>query len=207
MKPARRNKFASFWFYRYVRWWMHRRFNVVKVMPFTPKPGHSVFVLINHFSWWDGFFGNYMAGTNLNRKFHIMMQHDHFEKHFYFKYIGAFSLQKSTRDMVESLAYTAKILSDPGNMAVVFPQGELCSNHITHIHLEKGIERIIKQIKGPCQIVYCCALIEYFESLKPSVYIHSYDCGVAGEVPFDELAKNINAFHQQALKDQVNVEH
>jgi hypothetical protein len=34
-----------------------------------------------------------------------------------------------------------------------------------------------------------------------------YDCGIAGEVPFDELVKNINSFHKQALKDQVNVAH
>jgi 1-acyl-sn-glycerol-3-phosphate acyltransferase len=207
MIPSRRTEFASYLFYRYVRWWMGRKFNVIKPMPFTPKPGHSIFLLINHFSWWDGFFGNYMADTNLGRKFHIMMQHDHFMKHFYFKYIGAFSMKKSSRDMVESLAFTAKLLSDPENMVVVFPQGELCSNHVTHVNVEKGIERIIKQIKGPCQIVYACTLIEYFESLKPSAYIHLYDCGVAGEVPFDTLVANINTFHTQALKDQVNMAH
>ena len=176
-------------------------------MPFEPRPGHSIFLLTNHFSWWDGFFAYDTTYAKLNRKLYIMMQYDHFKKYFFFKYFGAFSLKKGTRGMVESLAYTAKMLNDPENLVVVFPQGELCSNHITHIHVEPGIQRIIKQIKGPCQIVYQCTLIDYFESLKPSAYIHLYDCGVAGEVPFDELVKNINRFHQQALKDQVNIEH
>ncbi|MDB4927374.1 MAG: hypothetical protein JWR23_3430 [Mucilaginibacter sp.] len=176
-------------------------------MPFEVKEGHSVLLLINHFSWWDGIFGNYMAGTNLNRKFHIMMQHDQFQKHFYFNYIGAFSLKKGSREMITSLAYAAHLLENPENLVVIFPQGELYSNHTTTVHVEKGIDRIIKQIKGPCQVVYACALIDYFESFKPSAYIHLYDCGVAGEVPFDELVKNINTFHQQALKDQVNVAH
>jgi len=90
---------------------------------------------------------------------------------------------------------------------VVFPQGQLISNHTTEIVVEKGIERLIKNIKGPCQIVYSCALIDYFESLKPSVFFHLYDCGIAGEVSFNELTARINDFHQQALKDQINVAH
>jgi 1-acyl-sn-glycerol-3-phosphate acyltransferase len=207
MITSRRTDLASHLFNRYVRWWMGRKFNIIQPMPFTPKPGHSIFLLINHFSWWDGFFGYYMAYSNLGRKFYIMMQHDHFMKYSYLNYMGAYSMKKNSRDMVESLAYTARLLSNPENLVLVFPQGELSSNHITHIHVEKGIERIIKQIKGPCQIVYACTLIEYFESLKPSAYIHLYDCGVAGEVPFNTLVENINTFHTQALKDQVNVEH
>jgi hypothetical protein len=73
--------------------------------------------------------------------------------------------------------------------------------------VEKGIERLIKNIKGPCQVVYSCALIDYFESLKPSVYFHLFDCGLAGEVSFEQLTENINKFHRQALANQVNVEH
>jgi hypothetical protein len=91
-------------------------------------------------------------------------------------------------------------------MVIVFPQGELISNHTTEIKVEKGIERLIKNIKGPCHIIYNCALIEYFESLKPSVYFHLLDLGV-GELSFDELTEKINTFHREALKDQVNVAH
>jgi hypothetical protein len=55
--------------------------------------------------------------------------------------------------------------------------------------------------------VYSCTLIDYFESLKPSAFIHLFDCGVAGEKPFEQLVQHINNCHQQALKDQVNVDH
>jgi hypothetical protein len=136
-----------------------------------------------------------------------MMQHDHFVKHWYFKYWGAFSMKKGSRDMLESLTYSAGLLNDPENLVTIFPQGKLCSNHITYIHVEKGIERLIKQISGPCQIVYQCTLIDYFEGLKPRAYIHQFDCGVAGKVPFEELKLRINDFHQQALKNQVNIPH
>jgi 1-acyl-sn-glycerol-3-phosphate acyltransferase len=207
MLPSRRNDTFSKWFFRFMRRWMGRKFKEINVLPFEPRAAHSILLLTNHFSWWDGFFANYAAFTNLKRRLFIMMQYDHFVNHWYFKYWGAFSMKKGSRDMLESLAYSAELLNDPRNLVTIFPQGELCSNHIDHIHVEKGIERLIKQIKGPCQVVYQCTLIDYFESLKPRAYIHHFDCGVAGEVPFDELKQRINDFHQQALKNQVNIAH
>jgi 1-acyl-sn-glycerol-3-phosphate acyltransferase len=207
MIPARRVALFSNWFAIYMRYRMRKAFKLLQVMPFTPKPGHSILLLCNHFSWWDGLWGNYLAYWHLNRKLYIMMQEDHLQKRMLFNLFGGFSINRSSREMIESLQYAAGLLDNPENLVVVFPQGELISNHTTEIKVEKGIERLIKNIKGPCQIVYSCALIDYFESLKPSVYFHLFDCGLAGEVSFGELTEKINTFHKQALKDQVNVAH
>jgi len=207
MIPARRIKLFSNWFAIYMRYRMRKAFNRLVVTPFTPKPGHSVLLLCNHFSWWDGLWGNYLAYWHLDRKLYIMMQEDHLKKRMLLNLFGGFSINRSSREMIKSLQYAAGLLNDPENLVVVFPQGELISNHTTEIKVEKGIERLIKNIKGPCQIVYNCALIDYFESLKPSVFFHLYDCGIAGEVPFEELIVRINNFHQQALKAQIDVEH
>ncbi|MBD1387495.1 lysophospholipid acyltransferase family protein [Mucilaginibacter rigui] len=207
MIPARRIKLFSNWFAIYMRYRMRRAFNRLVVTPFAPKPGHSVLLLCNHFSWWDGLWGNYLAYWHLNRHLYIMMQEDHLQKRMLLNLFGGFSINRSSREMIKSLQYAAGLLNDPENLVVVFPQGELISNHTTEIKVEKGIERLIKNIKGPCQIVYNCALIDYFESLKPSVFFHLYDCGVAGEVTFDELITRINTFHQHAFKAQIDVEH
>jgi 1-acyl-sn-glycerol-3-phosphate acyltransferase len=207
MIPARRSNILSNWFAIYMRYRMRKAFKQVVVMPFTPKPGHSILLLCNHFSWWDGFFGNYLAYWHLKRKLYIMMQQDHLEKRMLFNLFGGFSIEKGSRETIKSLWYAADLLNDPENLVVVFPQGELMSNHATEVIIERGIERLIKHIKGSCQIVYSCVLIDYFESLKPSAYIHLFDCGVASEVQFDDMVKNINNYHQQALKTQVNVEH
>ena len=207
MIPARRVKLFSNWFAIYMRCRMRRAFNRLEVMPFTPKEGHSVLLLCNHFSWWDGLWGNYLAYWHLNRKLYIMMQEDHLKKRMLLNLFGGFSINRNSREMILSLQYAAGLLNDPGNLVVVFPQGELISNHTTEINVEKGIERLLKNIKAPCQIVYNCALIDYFESLKPSVYFHLFDCGIAGEVPFEEVVTKIQTFHRQALTAQVNVAH
>ncbi|OOQ58856.1 lysophospholipid acyltransferase family protein [Mucilaginibacter pedocola] len=208
MIAARRKKFLADAFAKYMHYRMRKTFNRLQVVnPITPKPGHSVLLLCNHFGWWDGLWANYLAYWHLKRKSYIMMQEDHLLARMWLNHCGAFSINRSSREMIRSLQHAADILNDAENLVIVFPQGELISNHTTEIKVEKGIERLIKNIKGPCHIIYSCALIEYFESLKPSVYFHLLDLGVAGELSFNEIDEKISAFHRQALKDQVNVAH
>jgi hypothetical protein len=47
-------------------------------------------------------------------------------------------MKKGSREMLESLAYSANLLNNPENLVTIFPQGELYSNHETYIHVEKG---------------------------------------------------------------------
>jgi 1-acyl-sn-glycerol-3-phosphate acyltransferase len=207
MIPQRRKTFVQWLFVPYLRYRLRKAFNVIQHNDIEILPGHSILLLCNHFSWWDGFWAGHLTQTYLQRDFYIMMQEDHLKKRMFFNLLGGFSINRKSKEVIKSIQYAAGLLGNPKNLVAVFPQGELVSNHATDIKIEKGIERLIRNIKGPCQVVYSCVLIDYFESLKPSAYIHLFDCGVAGAVPFDELVKNINVHHQQALKDQVNVAH
>ena len=139
MVPSRKKKFWSKLFIRCVKWWIGRNFKEVNVQPFEPRPGHSILLLTNHFSWWDGFIANRTAVYDLKKQFYIMMQQDQFDQHRYFRYIGAYSIQKGSRAILDSLSYSAGILNDPDNLIVIFPQGELYSNHETHIRVETGV--------------------------------------------------------------------
>jgi 1-acyl-sn-glycerol-3-phosphate acyltransferase len=207
MLPTRKTDFWSAMFLRYVRLSTGRNFKAVHIIPFEPKPGHSVLMLCNHFSWWETFLTNLSAADSLKRRWHGMMQQDQAMKHWYLRYIGLFGIKKGSREILASLNYAAGLLQDSRNMIVVCPQGEIRSNHETHIHVEKGVYKLTQLIEAPCQVVYHCILIDYFESLKPSAYIHQFDCGVAGEFTFDELKQRINDFHQQALTNQINMKH
>jgi 1-acyl-sn-glycerol-3-phosphate acyltransferase len=191
----------------YVAYRIRRAFNVFQHTSVEVKPGHSVLLLCNHFSWWDGIWAGHLAYRHLGRRFHIMMQEDHLKQRPYFRHVGGFSINPKSREVVQSLNYTAELLGNPANLVTMFPQGELVSNHAADIHIEKGVAHIIKKVKGNCQIIYYTALIDYFESLKPSVYLHLLDCGTNHDFNFEHLQAKINAFHQQALKDQVKVAH
>jgi len=207
MIPQRSNRLIKKLFAPYLAYRLRKAFKVLKHDEVKVLPGHSVLLLCNHFSWWDGFFAGFLTHTYLHRNFHIMMQEDHLQKRMFFNWVGGFSINRKSKEVVESLQYAAKLLDNPDNLVAVFPQGALESNHIDEINIERGIDYIVKKIKGDCQIIYYSAFVEYFESLKPSVYFRFLDCGTARDFDFDKVKAVINAHHKKAIKEQANAEH
>jgi hypothetical protein len=135
------------------------------------------------------------------------MQEDHLQKRMFLNRLGGFSINRKSKEVVTSLQYTAELLNNPKNLVTVFPQGELVSNHTDEINIERGVDYIVKKIKGDCQVIYYSAFIEYFESMKPSVYIHFLDCGTNHNFDYEKVRALINDHHKKALKEQVNVAH
>lgn len=177
-----------------------RKFNKINVNEIELLPDHSVLLLQNHFSWWDGFLGSYLAYQYLHKSYHVMVQEDQLKKHWYFKYKGAFSIKKQSREMRESIDYAAHLLEDSSNMVLVFPQGRLQSMHTDDIEIQKGTLRLIESVKGKCQVIYSAVSVEYLESFKPTVTFDLLDCGTAQRIETRDLATKISAFHAGALR-------
>lgn len=207
MIPQRRNSFVHKLFMPYLAYRLRKAFNVFKHDEVEIMPGHSILLLCNHFSWWDGFWAGQLAHTYLHRDFYIMMQEDHIKKRMFFNLLGGFSINRESKNVIKSLQYAANLLDNPANLVTVFPQGALVSNHSEEINIERGIDYIVKKIKGDCQIIYYSAFIDYFESLKPSVYIHFLNCGTNYDFDYETAKALINEHHKKALKAQVNAEH
>lgn len=207
MIPQRSNPLIKKLFSAYLAHRLRKDFKVLKHNEIELIPGHSILLLCNHFSWWDGFFAGHLTQTYLHRDFYIMMQEDHLKKRMFFNRVGGFSINKKSKEVISSLQYAAQLLNEPKNLVTVFPQGALESNHTNEINIERGIEYIVKKIKGNCQIIYYSAFIEYFESLKPSVYFHFLNCGTNHNFDHEKVKVLINEHHKKALKEQVNAEH
>ncbi len=208
MITSKRHPLFYKYFLPFMRWQMLRSFKALNIYnQIELKPNHSVLLLCNHFSWWDGFMGAYLIHFIFCKKIFTMMQEDHLQKRMWLRKLGSFSISRTSRDMLTSMKYAALQLDHPNHAVTVFPQGALESNHNTEIRIEKGISYLIKNIKGNCQIVYCSVLVDYFESFKPTAYFHLLDCGTNKEFDLEKLSAKINAFHQQALKNQINVSH
>ena len=207
MIPQRRNAFVHKLFMPYLAYRLRKAFNILKHDEVEIMPGHSILLLCNHFSWWDGFWAGQLTHTYLHRDFYIMMQEDHIKKRMFFNLLGGFSINRESKEVVKSLQYAADLLGDPKNLVTVFPQGALVSNHSDEINIERGIDYIVKKIRGDCQIIYYSAFVEYFESLKPSVYFHFLNCGTNHDFDYERVKAEINAHHKKALKEQVHVAH
>ena len=190
---------------RFAGWITRHRFNKMIIREAEIKPDHSYLLMCNHFSFWDGIWAIYLCINGIYRQrpvsgFYIMSLKKQMEKHWWLKYIGAFSISPGPRSAEESLTFAAEILSTPGNVLLFYPQGNLESAHVRHIEFQQGVATIVPKIKGDCQLVWCSIFTEYFESMKPSVYFNMLDCGTNHEFDFGALKQKVNAFHLQAMK-------
>ncbi len=177
-----------------------RKFSKIKINTVSIKTGHSILLLQNHFSWWDGFLGNYLTYKYLGKNFHVMVQEDQVKKHPYLKYRGAFSVKKESREMLQSLKYASKLLEDSKNLVQIFPQGRLQSMHVQNIELAKGVNWLIRETKADCQVIYNAVTVDYLEGFKPTVTFNLLDCGLTNEINLENLQGDISLFHQKALE-------
>ncbi|MGI4751747.1 MAG: 1-acyl-sn-glycerol-3-phosphate acyltransferase [Janthinobacterium lividum] len=208
MITSKRYKLFYNVFLPFMRWRLLHSFRALKLYnQISIKPNHSILLLCNHFSWWDGFLTGYLVHFIFKKKIFTMIQEDQLQQQIWLRRLGSFSINRTSRDMLNSMQYAANQLDNFENAVVIFPQGSLQSNHCSEIKLERGISYLIKNIKGDCQIVYASVLIDYFESFKPTAYFHLMDGGTNHDFNFEKLTKQINDFQQMALQNQINVKH
>jgi len=188
-------------------WFFRRRFNKMLIKGTAINAGHSYLLMCNHFSFWDGFWAAYLSLHAVDKEqemkgFYIMVLKKQMQMNPWLKYFGCFSIAPGTTTVNESLAYASEILSKPGNILIMYPQGNLESTHVRDIVMKDGISYIVNQIKGDCQLIWSSNFVEYFESMKASVYFHMLDCGTNHDFDFEELTKKINVHHKVSMKKQ-----
>ncbi|TAF45902.1 MAG: glycerol acyltransferase [Sphingobacteriales bacterium] len=190
---------------RFLTWVFGRMFNKLVIKKAKVYKNHSYLLMCNHFSFWDGFWACYLClngiheGTNM-KGFYVMILEKQLQKNMFLRYLGCFSVAPGRASVSESLAYAAQILNTPGNVLLMYPQGNLESQYVRHIVVKEGIIEIIKRIKGDCQLLWSSNFIEYFESFKPSVYFNVLDCGAAKNFEMNTFTTAINKHHTAAMQ-------
>lgn len=197
--------------FRILCWFLRKRFNKMPIAGVPVKPDHSYLLMCNHFSFWDGFLAVFLyrgllakaVGEENLKGIKIMVLKKQMEMNWWLKYFGCFSVEPGRASIGESLSYAAEILNTPGNVLLMYPQGNLESSHVRHIMFKEGIGEIVPKIVGNCQLLWSSNIPEYFESLKPSVYFNVLDCGTNYEFDFEKLQDRVNKHHQESLKRTV----
>ncbi|WP_017260315.1 lysophospholipid acyltransferase family protein [Pedobacter arcticus] len=194
------------WFF--ISWLVARRFNKLQIHPIDIAPNSSYLLLCNHFSFWDGFLAAYLVKHSINKAqrvnvINFMSVKKQMQMNPWLRYTGSFSVSPGKTSSGKSVAYASEKLNTPGNVLVLYPQGNLESCHVREIAMKDGINALIPQIKGNCQIIWSSNLLEYFEGLKPSIDFHLLDCGTNHSFNFENLTEKVNQHHRLALKKQI----
>ena len=164
-------------------------------------PEKACLVLMNHYSFNDGAILHRLNRQILKKQFRVMVVEDQLKAFIPLRYVGCFSVKKASREVIESLTYAAGLLSDPGNMLGIYPQGEVYSQHLGHIHFEAGLSVILKKSSGvPFQIIFGVTLLDYLDSFKPHarVYLQEY----TGERDLAKMEAAYNEFYAASKAKQ-----
>ena len=183
------------------RFLLKRNFNSVSINGEFKDNGNSVLVIANHISWWDGFWIMLLNLKFIKRKFHFMMLEEQLRKHWYFQYLGGYSIKKKTRGIIESINYTTELLKQQGNIVIMFPQGQIHSMYNNTIVFEKGIERIIKNTSPETQVLFVANLIDYFSDAKPNLFIYLKSF-LAKDFQQSNIEYKYNKFYAKVLDNQ-----
>jgi 1-acyl-sn-glycerol-3-phosphate acyltransferase len=165
----------------------------------------AILLLANHFSWWDGFLIFHLNKIYFKKNFHVMVLQDTAEKVKFLKYLGAFSIQRNAKSLVQSLEYAGQLLDNPQNLVLIFPQGELHSSHVSSISFEKGVSRIIAASKKQFQYIFASALVDYFDQRKPSITVYLQNWEAQEYASLQVIKSAYNKHYEQSLKEQTAV--
>ncbi len=199
---AQHNWFVYPFFKFYAVYKIHRSFNQTVISGDYHDKGLPVLLLSNHLSWWDGFWAMYVNVKLLKRKFHFMMLEEQLKRFSFFINTGGYSVKKRSRSVIDSINYTAEILSDKENMVLLFPQGKITSIYNQTFIFENGIGHIINKIKGKIQIIFMANLVDYFSDEKPSLFIYlreyeSPDCKT------ETIQEAYNRFYSECIANNI----
>jgi 1-acyl-sn-glycerol-3-phosphate acyltransferase len=188
----------------YTLWIIKKKFNKIQAIGNFQEKKLPVLIISNHISWWDGLWVFYVSMKILKRKFHFMMLEEQLSKFWYLNYIGGFSINKKAKSMIETLNYTAELLTHSENMVLVFPQGKIQTMHKQSFEFEKGIERIMKNKEGKVQILFMANLVDYFSAPKPDAYLYMKEY-TDSTSDLDTIQKCYNEFYMQCIENQNNI--
>src|SRR5258708_13350957 len=167
-----KNFFYHWILHCYNYWIVKRHFHEVLFNQVDIDNSKSVLLIANHFSFWDALILYVINQKQLKKKFHVLVRENTTLHLKYLKYGGAFSINKNSREMLESLDYASSLLNNPQNLVLIFPQGKLYSNFVNDIDFEKGIMKVMKQAEGKFQLIFASNFIQYLKHKKPTVTVY-----------------------------------
>ena len=200
---ARHHWFFYPFFRRYSRWMPEWSFSKVRLHHSVGDRQLPVLMIGNHISWWDGFLAEYINHKVFRRRYHVMMLEEQLQRYPFLKYVGAFSIKKNSRRLIESLNHSVDILRSPENLLVLFPQGEIQTLYTPYFEFEKGLDYILKRA-GDTQIIFNVNLVDYFSFRRPELSIYFEEYKSSSDPNFKTIERAFNEFAQRCKDRQGN---
>ncbi len=202
MHPPRQSKLIFGFFSWYIRWIIARNFRRFAIDPVQVDANRAILLLSNHFSWWDGFLLFELNRLVLRKRFYVLVSEENYQGNGFMKYLGAFSVKKKSKSMLQTFDYAGQLLNHPENLVVVFPQGKLYSAHTEEVIFEKGLMNIINASSKNFQYLFVAFFVDYFQFKKPTVKAYLQTWEGAEFTSLQLIKSEFNKHFAQAKRNQ-----
>lgn len=129
-----------------------------------------VIFIANHSSWWDGLIFFYLNKQSWKHDIHMMMHESGLTRYPYFRFLGAFSInRKKPKDIMASLEYTEQLLKD-GKSVVLFPQGDEFHQESRPLTFHNGVIYLLERCPD-IPIIPISLYYSFRHERKPEVWI------------------------------------
>jgi 1-acyl-sn-glycerol-3-phosphate acyltransferase len=145
---------------------------------FPPIPeDRRLLITPNHFSWWDGFFIDYLGTRFVKRQIYLMMLEEQLKRYGFFKRLGAYSVDPGNiSSVIETLQYTIAPLMDPSNYVVLYPQGVLEPYDKRPIIIKRGgVRYLVNHAPQPFLVVPIGFRVTYYDEKHPEISVRLGD--------------------------------
>jgi 1-acyl-sn-glycerol-3-phosphate acyltransferase len=198
MIKAEHKKWARLIYDFYISRLLKKNFNsfyLLNEFPSIPK-NSGLIITPNHFSWWDGFFIDFIGNKYLDRKIYLLMLEEQLEKYWFFRKIGAFSIKlDNPASIAATLLYSREIISKPENYLVIYPQGELEPYDKRPPKIKEGLVSILKKLPLETFVLPFSFKIRFGNEMKPDVLAR------AGNLIDSELIVNDYSIFTKAFEN------
>ena len=125
--PADESRFFIWFFDRYTRWSLKRRFKQVWVrQEYDLDANTKTVYFLNHNLWWDGLIPLYLNRNFFHQKARALMEDKQMRQYTFFSKIGAFSINlEDAKSSISSLRYAVKSMDRDSSSLFIYPEGTI----------------------------------------------------------------------------------
>lgn len=146
-----------------------QNFHLVNEFPNVPK-SDGLIITPNHFSWWDGFFIDFLLQQFSERNIYLLMLEEQLKKYWFFQKVGAFSINpQNPASVKETFVYITEVISDSKNVLLFYPQGEIEDYIKRPLTVKEGLNTILNKSNQSINILPIAFKIKYGNNKKPDV--------------------------------------
>lgn len=148
-----------------------QNFYLTNEFPSIPK-SEGLIITPNHFSWWDGFFIDYLLQQLSDRKIHLLMLEEQLRRYWFFQKVGAFSINPNNPvSMKVTFNYIVEIIGSSKNVLLFYPQGEIEDYVKRPLKVKEGLKSVLNMSNHNVKILSIAFKIKHGNTKKPDVLV------------------------------------